>query len=76
VTFAQLVIPTNLQNAMITIEEIILSDNGTKTALSDAGATISLSGSNGNISTKGSISTTKNLTVSGDVNFKKNIFTD
>lgn len=54
VTLAQgLTIPTNLNNAVITIQKIFLSANGVSTDASIPSATISLDGSNGNITTAG-----------------------
>jgi Chaperone of endosialidase len=68
VTFAQLNIPTNLNNAVITIQKILLSPTGTATI--SPGVTISLDGANGDISTNGNISASGNLTIGwSSINF-------
>jgi ABC-type bacteriocin/lantibiotic exporter with double-glycine peptidase domain len=53
-TLAQsaLSIPTNLSNAVITIQKIVLSTVGTNALLSNPGSTIALDGANGNITTQ------------------------
>ena len=53
-TLAQqwLSIPTDLTNAVITIQRIILSDSGTNPSISNSGSTIELNGANGNIETR------------------------
>lgn len=64
VTLAQgLTIPTNLNNAVITIQKIFLSANGVSTDTSIPNATIALDGSNGNIQNQGA------LEVGGNVKF-------
>jgi hypothetical protein len=45
-------IPTDLSNAVITIQKIVLSTSGTSPLLSAAGSTIALDGANGNITTQ------------------------
>ena len=52
ITYAQLNIPTGLSNAMITIQKIMLSTNGTSIDENNSASTIFLDGINGNITTK------------------------
>ena len=52
ITYAQLNIPTGLSNAMITIQKIMLSTNGTSISENASESTIFLDGINGNITTK------------------------
>ncbi len=75
VTFAQLNIPTTLDNAVITIKKIFLSHNGVATE-SDPNVKITLDGSNWNITTKGNVWASGNLTVWGKVQLDRSDFTN